>query len=514
MTSREEKLHQVVALFNEQRADDAAQLLDEILAADPNDPDAADMRGTLQFAARDMATAAELFDRAAPARTQDSEFQLKYARALIDSGRPADAEAPARQALAARPAEPYRMRLLVQSLRVQGKEAEAEKPLRNLVAALPGDATTVNELGLCLNEQDKVAAAEVSFRQAAEIDPKMVQAWHNLGNSLLDQHRPEAAVEAFDKALEWDPKHPTSRVHRAYALLLAGDYDAGLDALEDRWDLPRTLSPRADLTTPLWDGTPFPEKTLLIYAEQGFGDTIQFSRQVAAAKALGGRVVLDVQRPLVRLMQSLDGPDEVSAADGQPAPAHDLRLPAMSLPRVLGTRPETIPGDTPYLTAPDPGSWDAFLSDLPGMKIGLVWNALAESRRSIRRSIPLSDLAPLLGVDGVSWVSLQKHVPEGDRPLPDALIDPADRMGDFADTADLIMGLDLVVAVDTAVAHLAGALGRPVWMMLTAGCDWRWGQDGADCPWYPSARLYRKSRIDGWTAVVADIVRDLAERVP
>lgn len=506
MADRETQLQQVIGLIQSSRPDEAAAILDNLLAADPRDAEACYLRGFLHLAGGKAQAAVPLFDRAAPGKQTDPFYHQNFARALLGSGDVARAEVEARQFHTARPDIPDASSLLARCLRLLGREAEA-LPLLAHAAAVSSAMAEVNELGLCLLELDRPAEAADAFRQAAELAADRFQPWHNLGNALLDQHQPEAAIAAFDRALALAPEDAASRVHRAQALLLLGRYAEGFVEYEWRWRLPATLTLRGGLTTPLWDGAPLAGRRLLLYAEQGFGDTLQFARFVPMAAQRGGRIILDVPPALHRLLSGLPGAAQVSRQDA-PAPDHDLRLPLMSLPHALGVTVETLPA-APYLPVPDPGPWAGRLAHLSGRKVGLAWKALAEKRGSALRSAPLAALSPLFALPGISWISLQKDVPAEDRPLPPHMPDVSGHLGDFADTAALIAGLDLVVTVDTAVAHLAGAMGKPVWVMLPAGCDWRWLMAREDSPWYPTARLFRLTREAGWAGIAAALTRAL-----
>lgn len=507
MADRETQLQQVIGLIQSSRPEEAAAILDALLAENSGDAEAAYLRGFLHLASGKAQAAVPLFDRAAPGKQAEPFFHQNFARALLDSGDAARAEAEARLFHAARPDLPDAFFLLARCLRMLRRDAEALPLLAHAAVASPG-MSAVNELGLCLLELDRAADAADAFRQAAERVPGMFQPWHNLGNALLDQHQPEAAIAAYDRALALAPDDAASHVHRAQALLLTGRYKEGFAEYEWRWRLPAPLTLRAGLTTPLWDGAPLAGRRLLLYAEQGLGDTLQFARFVPMAARRGGRVILDVPPALHRLLEGLPGATQVSRQDG-PVPDHDLRLPLMSLPHVLGVSLETLPSAA-CLPVPDPGPWAGRLAHLSGRKVGLAWKALAEKRGSALRSAPLAALAPLFALAGISWISLQKDVPAEDRPLPPHILDVSGHLGDFADTAALIAGLDLVVTVDTAVAHLAGAMGKPVWVMLPAGCDWRWMMARADSPWYPTARLFRLDRGTGWAGTAAALARALA----
>jgi hypothetical protein len=274
------------------------------------------------------------------------------------------------------------------------------------------------------------------------------------------------------------------------------------------------MANQPDLGRPQWRGETADGKILLIYAEQGFGDTLQFCRYGELAAARGLRVIMRVPKPLVRLLRSLSGVAQVIAED-EDLPAFDLQCPMLSMPLALATTPATIPSRIPYLAAEEAAvaAWQSRLAgSAPGPRIGLVWAGSARNTPALaavdrRRSIAPDRLAPLLDLQGLHFFSLQKDGPAGSPPLP--LIDFMTEMQDFADTAALVANLDLIISVDTAAAHLAAALGKPVWLLNRFDSCWRWLTDRRDSPWYPTLRLYSQPRPGDWDAVIAELVRDL-----
>jgi hypothetical protein len=259
---------------------------------------------------------------------------------------------------------------------------------------------------------------------------------------------------------------------------------------------------------PQWQGEPASGRTLLIHAEQGYGDTIQFCRYACLAKACGLRVVLEVQQPLVRLLQSLAGVDQIIAR-GDRLPDFDLHCPMLSLPLAFGTVLETIPGETPYLTAgaADVAAWHTRLSrSLP--RIGLAWAGGSATKSDRQRSLSTEQLTPLMNLSGIQWVCLQKERKEAFAGA--GMLDFMPEMQDFADTAALVANLDLVISVDTAIAHLAAALGKPVWLLNRFDPDWRWLKGGQDSMWYPSLRQYRQAQPGQWETPIAAIAEDLS----
>jgi hypothetical protein len=293
---------------------------------------------------------------------------------------------------------------------------------------------------------------------------------------------------------------------------LVGRFEEGWKEFEWRWKTKQTSGGLRDFSAPLWSGEPIGDRVILLHAEQGLGDTLQFCRYVPLI-ASGARVVLEVQAPLVRLLSRLPGIMEI-VARGDNLPSFDLHCPLLSLPRALGTTLETIPAATPYLAA-DPAraaNWRDRLTGLDGLRVGLVWaggQRLAQQNIAAgrRRSIALDTMAPLGGVSAVSFISLQKGEPAAQTTNPPrgmALHDFTADLHDFEDTAALVTNLDLVISVDTAVAHLAGALGKPVWLLNRFDTDWRWLLNRDDSPWYPTLRQFRQPSPGDWNTVIHD----------
>lgn len=310
-------------------------------------------------------------------------------------------------------------------------------------------------------------------------------------------------------ALALDPDLHEARFNRALASLKRGDYRNGLADYEARRHF-KTF-PESRSQAPEWRGEMLPGKTLLLRAEQGFGDTLQFARFAPVIAANGGQVILAVQPSLLRLLQGMPGVTAVISAVDQP-PAHDLVAPLLSIPYRLGIELATLPNATPYIVPPKAMMLGGAKRDF---KIGIAWAGSAANRINHRRSCPLEALAPIAALTGVELYGLQVG-PEAaqlaDIPFGARVTDLSARLTDFHDTAAAIMALDLVLTIDTSVAHLAGALGRPVWVMLSKGGDWRYLEGRADSPWYPTMRLFRQPEAGDWASVVEAVGAALRER--
>ncbi len=375
-------------------------------------------------------------------------------------------------------------------------------------------AAILTAIGRARCGRDRCEDALPAFREAARLAPDAAGVHHDLGTALRLLLSLDEAVASFDDALRLAPDAPLTHVNRATARLLAGDFAGGWAEYEWRWHAP-DLSPRR-FPRPLWDGGPLAGKTVLLHAEQGLGDTLQFVRYAPLVRRRGGRVVVSAPAALLPLLAGCPGVDELVDQDGV-LPPFDVHAPLLSLPAILKTTAETIPADVPYLF-PDPDRvepWRRRLADVPGLKVGVCWQGNPEHPEDRRRSFPLAALEPLARVPGVRLVGLQRgHGAEqvaelaGRFPVV-SLGDDVDRAGAFRDTAAVMASLDLVVTVDSATAHLAGGLGVPVWVALSRVPDWRWLLGRGDSPWYPTMRLFRQETAGDWGPVFAAMAREL-----
>ncbi len=399
-----------------------------------------------------------------------------------------------------------------------GRIGEAVVFLEHAVRLRPAFTEAHNNLGLARIEQGHLTEAESCYREALRHRPGDAPALSNLANVLKDQGRWDEAFATFELALWHDPDSPSIHWNRALAWLEQGDFEKGWAEYEWRWRRPQT--PPRPLPFPAWDGAPLAGRSLLLYMEQGLGDMIQFLRYAPLVQARGGRVVVQAPAFLLPLFSTCPGIDEL-VAEGNPLPDCHLHAPLLSLPRLFGTTLETIPAAVPYLAA-DPerlASWRARLAAYPEFKVGVVWQGNPHHVWDRHRSVPLTRLAPLAAVPGVRLFSLQKgpgveQIAPAAKQLPvTVLADQLDAAGGFLDTAAVMQCLDLVITVDTAAAHLAGALGVPVWAALARVMDWRWLRDREDSPWYPTMRLFRQPAAGDWGAVFRRMAAELQRAV-
>jgi len=423
---------------------------------------------------------------------------------------------------------------------------------RKAIAFAPNMARAHSNLGVALKEAGEIEAAVVAHHRAVELDPKDSGSLSNLGNSLQALGRIDEAIAAFDRSLELAPNHPATYVNlgtaemernrtmaaiaaferaiaipdiaadhpdRALAhknlgltLMLDGAFEAGSRHYAWRW---RTREfTEHQFNVPEWKGYPFKGQTLFVHTEQGYGDAIQFLRFAAGAKRLGGQVILEAPVPLVPLFESNPAIDLV-VPEGTHPPAFDLRIAMFDLMRALRISSETIPREAPYV-AVDPARrerWSDRILDTGRPRIGLVWAGRPSHRNDLNRSIDFAMLRPVIGAADVDFYALQV----GDRNrdieasgLAADLIDLSRHLTNFAETAAALEHLDLLISVDTAVVHLAGALGKPAWVLLPFTPDWRWQLDRTDSPWYPSLRLFRQKARHDWTPVIETVARELA----
>jgi tetratricopeptide (TPR) repeat protein len=524
--------------------DGAERALAALLAIDGTQGRAWHMRGIIAQRRNDHAAAAVVFRRALALDPGTADAQNNLGVTLGALGRRDDAIACYRRALALQP-DYAKAHLNLGAALMIVDAVEADKHLRQAIAIDPGFAEVHynlgnlretqkayheaaasfrraidlkpefydahNNLGAALLKAGDAAAALASFERAAALRPDHAEAHHNLANALCELGRYADALAGYRRAVGLDPEHVQANFSAALIQLLRGDLREGFKGYEWRWRL-ATLPPRA-LSAPLWNGEDLAGRTILLHAEQGYGDTILGLRYVPLVAARGGSVMLEVPQPLMRLAQRLPGVAQV-VARGATLPPFELHCPLLSLARTFGTTLETIPAETPYLEAPAEAltRWRSRLGPGSGLKVGLVWAGSSQHRSDELRSIPLEMFLPLLRLQGSRWFSLQVGERSADlQRMPDDLVtDLSGQFTDFAETAAAICNLDLVIAVDTAVAHLAGALGRPVWVLVRSHPDWRWLLDRDDSPWYPTLRLFRQRALGDWRDVIRD-VRDVLE---
>jgi tetratricopeptide (TPR) repeat protein len=373
------------------------------------------------------------------------------------------------------------------------------------------DAAEIHyNLATVLLVQDRLKNALESYQAAVALKPDYAEAHNNMGAVLRDLGRINEAVRCFRKSLEIRPDYPEAHVNLALALLLIGDFKSGWAEHEWRWQWPGYTSPKRNFTQPLWQGEPLKGQTILVYAEQGLGDSIQFGRYLPQVIRCGGQVIFECPASLKTLFETALGTSQI-IAQGNPLPHFDVQAPLLSLPLVFGTTLETIPNRVPYLAAPKGGPPFPAAKDSK-TKVGLVWAGNPRHSNDRHRSVDLDLLVPLLQLPEVACFSLQVGASSAALAELPAAIRPDDLgagLRDFGDTAALITQVDLIISVDTALAHLAGALGKPVWLLLPFVSDWRWMLGREDSPWYPAMRLFRQPHPGDWPSVIEKVRQQL-----
>jgi tetratricopeptide (TPR) repeat protein len=511
------KYQAALAALHAGRASEAERLLRHVVRQAPDHAEALHCLGIALHAQRQTAQALGFLDRSLRLRPDNAKAENNRAHALNALRRP----------------------------------LEALACLDRALALQPGDAELHYNRGNTLMALNRNDAALEEFRRATALNADLHQAWQNMGivltrlgqlqealavyETLLRQPRAGAAVPELranragtldqlnrradaladcDAAIAEDPRLALAHYNASVVCLGMGDYERGWREWEWRWQAPEFWPHRPKWRQPTWLGQEdLHGKIILLDAEQGLGDTIQFCRYAPMVKARGGEAWLRAPVPLLPLLRTLDGIDRLVSYGERPQ-EFDFQTPLLSLPHAFGTTLQTVPAAVPYLCA-DPErveKWRALLGPREGLRVGLAWSGNVLLKSDAQRSIALAELAPLF-LPGIEFIAVQKDLRAGDQAAAAELgvRHMGEHLGDFADTAALISLLDLVISVDTSPAHLAGALAKPVWLMLHAVAEWRWLMDREDSPWYPTAKLFRQHTANEWPELVARVASDLAQ---
>ncbi|MGP8260009.1 MAG: tetratricopeptide repeat protein [Acidobacteriaceae bacterium] len=473
------------------------------------------------------------------------EFHFNLAAMLFQTGHFADAAESYRQATLLRPEHAgahYSLGVVLQTLKDESSAMQAyisalrinpdlpqalsnlgglcvdrddpqagEGLLRRSIALDPSNASAHCNLANALAKLGNIAGALGSSRNALALDPTSALTLCNLGAHLESFGDAAGAMQCYQAALAAHPDSQLAQYYVGLQHLLSGNFAAGWQGYESRWATPDFRNMRPEILPPQWHGEDIRGSRILLYHEQGLGDTLQFVRYVPRVAALGATVLLKVQPPLVRLLSWFHRAIAVVSTESDEGNDAEWSCPLLSLPRVFGTNLENIPQDVPYLLA-DPMETHAWAQRLAahGLRVGLVWAGNPKHARDRLRSIALEQLGRLTRMQGATFYSLQKGPASTDlvsSPLP--IIDLSEHLEDFAVTAAIIAKLDLVICVDTAVAHLAGAMGKPVWLLVAHVGDWRWLKDRTDSPWYPTMRLFRQQATGRWDDVLEQVAWEL-----
>lgn len=459
------------------------------------------------------------YDRALVLKPQDAETHFRRAVVLRDLQQPESAVAAYDEAIRIKPDYPDAHFNRGNLLRELNRPEEAVASYDRAIALKPDYVKAYLNRGVALYKLNRLEDALASYDQAIGDQAGYADAFVNRGICLYELRRLDEAVASYDRALALQPDYPEAMLNKSLTLLLQGKLLQGWDLYEWRWHLPASQPYRPAFAQPCWSGRePVAGKTVLLFGEQGFGDFLQFSRYATLLAARGAKVVLQVPPSLASVLKDIEGVSRI-VVKGEPLPPFDLYCPLLSLPKAFGTDMAAIPASPRYLQA-DPrkvAHWrselDRRLGDKTRLRIGLAWSGNPTQGNDRNRSMALSALVPHLPVNH-QYVSLQKDVRPADRLTLERhshILHLGDELKDFSDTAALCELVDLVLTVDTSVAHLSGALGRPTWVMVAYVPDWRWLLERQDSPWYPSLKLYRQSARNDWGRVFSMLWADLKQ---
>jgi tetratricopeptide (TPR) repeat protein len=539
-------LEDAVQTYRAGRTGEAAELFQRVLKKAPDHPDALYFLGLMKMEQRNFSDALKFMNKAVKENPRFADAHFLSGSILNQLGRRTEAVAAYNRAVVINPNHIHALNDLGNTLRLLNRAQEAIVAYDRAVAVAPDFAEAHNNKGVALAESKRFVEAIVSYDRALALRPNYAEAYSNRGGALLFLSRPDEALVDFDRALALNSEYPEAINNRGTALqdlnahrealvwhqrallfgpdnaiahlnaatahLALGEYAQGWPEYEWRWNTPDLAPIRRDLRRPQWRGDQSLEgRTILLHAEQGFGDMMQFARYVPMVAARGAKVILEAPNVLVPLLRTLAGVSELIGR-GDKLPRFDLHCPLLSLPLAFHTELHAIPAQIPYLNAPKEriAKWRQRLAEIDRRKIGLAWSGRSYPRN---RSIPLEELNPLLSLPDVCFVSLQKELSAEERSRVSGrsnLLHFGEELADFADTAGIISALDLVISIDTSIAHLAGAMGKSLWVLLLFGSDFRWLVDRDDSPWYPTARLFRQSKIGAWGDVVARVNAILA----
>ncbi len=456
--------------------------------------------------------ALQWFERAIALQHDYAKAHYNRGLTLLSLQRAQEALSSFRQAIQLEPNYAWAHYYLANLLQQQQQDEQAMPHALTAVRLLPNTASAWFTLALLQYRAHQLEAALHSYNQVVRLNPKHNGAWQNRGVVLNDLKRTDEAIQSYQRALALQPDDATALWNQSLLLLMVGNFAQGLRQYEARWQA-LSFETARHRQVPRWTcEISLAGKTLLVWDEQGLGDSLQFCRYLKQLKRLGGKIVLEVVAPLVNLLQSLDQEIAVFARGHVTAAVH-LQIPMMSLPLELGTRIENIPAAIPYLFA-DPlkqQQWSQQLGKKTQPRVGLVWSGRASHYNDFNRSIPLACLLTLCNMP-IELHSLQLEYRDGDAlqlAVDDQIQQHQHQIQDFADTAALVANMDLVISADTSVAHLAGAMGQALWILLPFVAEYRWMQDVPSTPWYPQARLFRQKKIGDWDTVVGEVKQAL-----
>ncbi len=505
------------AHFHAGRHRKAETLAQQFLRRNAGDPGALHLLGLIARAKGRLDRAVQLLSKAAAGAPDAAHILCDLGNASKAAGRFDDAIRTLARVTELLPASPEAQSNLGAAYNAAGRAEEAVACFERALSSRPGNAEFLFNLGNGLLAAGRLEEAETALGRAADADPRHLRALTNLGVARKELGRLDQAVDTFGNVIRLDPNCADAHWNLSLALIMAGHYRDGWREYEWRRRIPGFAM--RNIEGPQWDGKAYAGKTLLIHAEQGLGDSIQFARYLPMAADSAGKLVFVCQQPVKALFEGLggfDGDFELRGSDER-LPRFDMQAPLLSLPHLLDVPEPVWPVAGPYLRAQPERTarWRQRLGGADKFKVGICWQGRPDYKADRRRSVPLEEFAALAAMDGVHLVSLQKgHGAEQleHRSWRDAVLQPGPEMdfdGAFLDSAAIVGALDLVITSDTAMAHLAGALGATTWLMLAHMPDWRWGTEGAGTPWYPATRLFRQRRPGDWAGVMAEITKQL-----
>lgn len=517
-TSLEKLLNSAVDLHQAGRLKEAETLYRQILQSTPNIPEIHNNLGCLYFSQGQLQDAVQSCLAALRIRPDYAEALNNLGNAYKNLEQYQSAIDCYLKASRLNPSSPTVYNNMGVANKGLGEIEKAEINFREAISLKPAYAEAHQNLGNVLQLQGRLDEAVASFHDALRLDPQSCAAYVGLGNTLLADGRINDAMHQYESALKLKPDYPEARWNQALAYLLNGELEKGWEGHELRLKFQQSY-PHA-YGKPFWKGENFQGRRLLIYDEIGYGDVFQFVRYLPLVKERGGTLIFECKPGLSRLLHGFPGIDELLERGNQPVPesAFDLQLPMESLPGIFAATLQTIPDKVPYLKPATDllEKWQKRLENARGLKVGLVWSGNPYSQYDKMRSCTLSDFSTLAEFEGVTFVSLQKgpaemqltNPPQGMR-----IIALGSELSDFADTAAVIESLDLVISVETAVPHLAGALGKKVWTILSFVPAWRWMMERSDSPWYPSMRLFRQTSRGEWEGVMQEVAKQLKQEI-
>lgn len=500
------------ALLIEKRPKEALASYNKAIALKPDDAGAYYNRGNALRDLKRLKEAIVSYDKAIALKPDYVDAYNNRGNVLRELKRPGEALESFDKAIALRPdyAEAHNNRGAV--LRDLGRPGESLANCEKAIALKSDYADAYNNRGNALRELRRPEEAVTCYNRAIALKRDDASAYYNRGNTLLDLKRPEEAIADFDMAIALKPEYASAHWNQSHCFLQMGLFEQGWRQYEWRKKCDEPIAARS-YPKPLWLGEgDIAGKTLFVHWEQGFGDAIQFCRYAKFLEDRGAKVIMSVQEPLRELLKQFSPTIQILRPNETPTD-FDFHCPLLSLPLALGTTLETIPAEHHYLRADDDlrSGWSARLSTKVKPRIGMVWSGSSSHENDRNRSIGPEQFLSICDLDA-HWISLQKEFREGDLAAVkqfDRITVFGDDLRDFNDTAALLDLMDLVITIDTSVAHLAGAMGKPVWVLLPFNPDWRWMLDRNDSPWYPSARLFRQQQIGNWAAVIDQVKREL-----